>query len=410
MNSLIPRPHQQHALVAVDENNEGSISFSTGGGKTLVGIMDTMKEFRKEQPQTICVVASRKLLTCQLSHEYLEHIKNAQVMHVHSQVDRFVHYRTTNPEKIKEWTEIHKDKHKIIFCIYNSLRRIIESGIKVNTYVMDEAHNTVKPSIYEYVKQARESSDRCYFYTATLKHSASKSKPGMNNTEIYGDVIAHASAPELVSGGYILRPKVVLQEFDTVSDNPAERDNSNLIRAIDEYGINKILVSVKSTKSMMEMLTTTSFIEDLKNRGYSIMHITSLYGAHIDGHSVPRDKFFRKLNDWGKDDSKKFVVLNYSILGEGINVSCLDAVYFMRSMDMVNMLQTIGRTLRIHPDDALAMNSGRLDPGDTGSYLKPEGLVICPVYSKTTEKLSAQIQSIVDAVFDHGQLAIQIIK
>jgi predicted helicase len=410
MNSLIPRPHQQQALISVDENDTGIISFSTGGGKTLVGIMDTMKEFNKEEPQTVCVVASRKLLTCQLSHEYLEHIKNAQVMHVHSQVDRFIHYRTTNPEKIKEWVDIHKNKHKIIFCIYNSLRRIIESGIKVNTYVMDEAHNTVKPSVHEYVKLAKESADRCYFYTATLKHSASKSKPGMNNTEIYGDVIAHASAPELISGGYILRPRILLQESDNVTNNPAERDKSNLIKAIDEYGVNKILVSVKSTRSMMDMLTNTKFIEELDNRGYSLMHITSMYGAHIDGHSVPRDKFFRKLNEWGKEDSKKFVVLNYSILGEGINVSCLDAVYFLRCMDLVSMLQTIGRTLRIHPDDALAMNSGRLQPGDTGSYLKPNGLVICPVFSKATEKLSAQIQSTIDAVFNHGQLAIQIIK
>lgn len=405
-----PRPHQKDALISISNNDTGIISFSTGGGKTLVGIMDSMKEFQKSEPQTICVVASRKLLTCQLSHEYLEHIKNVQVMHVHSQVDRFQHYRTTNPEKIKEWVEIHKDKHKIIFCIYNSLRRIIESGIKVNTYVMDEAHNTVKPSVHEYVRQAKENSDRCYFYTATLKHSANSSRPGMNNGEIYGNVISHASAPELVSGGYILKPKVILQEFDFVDDDPASRDKTNLIRAIDDYGVNKLLVSVKSTKAMMEMLTNTNFHEELKNRGYSLMHITSLYGAHIDGNHVPRDKFFRKLNEWGKEDSKKFVVLNYSILGEGINVSCLDAVYFMRSMDLVNMLQTVGRTLRIHPEDAQAMISGRLMPGDTNNYLKPEGLVICPVYSKATEKLSAQVQSVIDQVFNEGQLAIQIIK
>lgn len=403
------RPHQQRAVDVLEEKNVGIVSFSTGGGKTLVGIKDALREFQKEEPQTICVVASRKLLTCQLSHEYLQHINNVQVMHVHSQIDRFIHYRTTNPNSIHEWYEIHKDKHKIIFCIYNSLRRIIESGIKINTYVMDEAHNTVRPSIYEYVKIAKESSDRCFFYTATLKHNYNN-KPGMNDREVYGDVISHASAPELIQGGYILKPQIILQEYEYDTELPEQRDRAHLLHALDNYGVKKMLVSVKSTKAMMQMLTETDFQQELQNRGYSLMHITSLYGAHIDGSSVPREKFFRKLNEWGKDDDKKFVVLNYSILGEGINVSCLDAVYFMRSMDLVNMLQTIGRTLRIHPQDAAAMSNGELTPGDTANYLKPDGLVICPVYNKTTEKLSAQVRTVLDRVFDSGEIAIQVTK
>lgn len=404
------RPHQQKASNILTEENVGIVSFSTGGGKTLVGIVDALREFNKEEPQTICVVASRKLLTVQLSYEYLEYIQNVKVMHVHSQVDKFPHYRTTDPDNIKEWVDIHKDNHKIIFCIYNSLRRIIESGIKINTYVMDEAHNTVRPSIHEYVKLAKASSDRCFFYTATLKHSINLKKPGMNNKEVYGRVISHASAPELVKGGYILKPRVILQEFDYEYESSEERDKTNLLQAIDNYGVNKLLVSVKSTKAMMQMLTKTDFEQQLKDRGYSLMHITSLYGASINGSTVPRDRFFRKLNEWGKENDKKFVVLNYSILAEGINVSCLDAVYFMRSMDMVNMLQTVGRTLRIHPEDIKAMESGRIVPGDTDKYLKPDGLVICPVYNKATEKLSSHIQSVIEKVFECGEIAIQVVK
>jgi superfamily II DNA or RNA helicase len=109
-------------------------------------------------------------------------------------------------------------------------------------------------------------------------------------------------------------------------------------------------------------------------------------------------------------DSKKFVVMNHSILGEGINVSCLDAVCFMRSMDTVSMLQNIGRTLRLHPDDAAGMKNGTVIPGDLSTYLKPEGLVICPVYDKNTDVASRNVQSIVDTVFDRGELAVAEIK
>jgi predicted helicase len=98
--------------------------------------------------------------------------------------------------------------------------------------------------------------------------------------------------------------------------------------------------------------------------------------------------------------------MNYSILGEGINISCLDAVCFMRTMDTVSMLQNIGRTLRLHPSDVAGMQNGTVIPGNLSTYLKPEGLVICPVYNKNTDLASRNVQTIVDSVFEQGELAV----
>ena len=47
------------------------------------------------------------------------------------------------------------------------------------------------------------------------------------------------------------------------------------------------------------------------------MMITSKTGAIIDGKKVNRDVFFDTLNEWGKEDGKKFVVIHHSILSEG---------------------------------------------------------------------------------------------
>jgi hypothetical protein len=44
------------------------------------------------------------------------------------------------------------------------------------------------------------------------------------------------------------------------------------------------------------------------------------------------------------------------------------------------------------------------------NYLKPEGLVICPVYDKVTAKSSNQVQVMVDKVFEDGELAVAEIK
>lgn len=402
------RPHQEQTTFDLQHNNVGIVTYTTGGGKTLVGIADALRVFESNEPQTVCVVAPRILLACQLSSEYLEHIKNARVLHVHS--GKVQHYHTTKVKNIQDWTNIHQNHHKLIFCTYNSLRRIQESNIHINTYIMDEAHNSVKQSFYEHVKTASERSDRCFFFTATPKTSSVFSKPGMNDVDVYGKIISNVTAPELIQAGYITKPRVIAKYLETAIDNIAERDCKHLLEIIDEEQINKMLVAVKSTKNMMSLLSETSFQEELKDRGYSLLHITSQYGAYVDGKPVNREKFFQILNTWGKNDSKKFIVMNYSILGEGINVSCLDAVCFMRSMDTVSMLQNIGRTLRLHPSDVAGMQNGTVIPGNLSTYLKPEGLVICPVYSKNTDLASKNVQDIVDTVFERGELAIAEIK
>lgn len=402
------RPHQNQTVQDLRHHDLGIITYPTGGGKTMVGIADTIREFEKTIPQTVCVVAPRILLACQLSSEYLEYIKNARVLHVHS--GKVQHYHTTKTKNIQDWMEIHKNHHKLIFCTYNSLRRIQEANIHVNTYIMDEAHNSVKQSFHEHVKTASERADRCYFFTATPKTSSVLSKPGMNDVDVYGKIISNVSAPELVNNGYILKPRVIAKYLESAIDNVAERDCNHILEILDQENVNKMLIAVKSTKAMMAVLSETSFEEELKEREYSLLHITSQYGAYIDGKPVNREKFFRTLNTWGKIDSKKFIVMNHSILGEGINVACLDCVCFMRSMDTVSMLQNIGRTLRLHPDDAAGMRNGTVIPGDLSTYLKPEGLVICPVYDKRTDVASRNVQDIVNTVFDRGELAVAEIK
>jgi superfamily II DNA or RNA helicase len=78
------REHQQRSVDAMQKYTKGIICAVTGAGKTLVGIVDTMRQFETETPKTVVVVSPRILLAEQLSHEYLEFITNAAVFHVHS--------------------------------------------------------------------------------------------------------------------------------------------------------------------------------------------------------------------------------------------------------------------------------------------------------------------------------------
>ena len=385
------RPHQQRGLDAMEQHQLGQLIMPTGAGKTPTMIFDAIRQFLKDIPQTIVVCCPRILLAEQLSSEFLEFITNAQVLHCHSGETH--HFSSTRPNVIRTWVEATQG-HKLIFTTYNSLQRLQQADIPVNTIYFDEAHNSVQRNFFPATEHFSSVADRCYFFTATPKHSATISKPGMNMPEVYGQVICNVPAPELVEQGYILPPKVVVKQLEMVQDKQmiADRDSANLLETIDDNGLDKILICARSTKQIVNLVSQSDFCSDLKERGYSWMYITAKTGAVIDGQKVNREVFFDTLNAWGKDSSKKFVVLHHSILSEGINVQGLEAVLFMRNMDYIGISQSIGRVIRL------------------GGAQKTFGLVCVPVYDKVGISTAKSVQAVVDTVFKQGMPAISVVR
>ena len=385
------RPHQEQAVKAMLRNTKGQIIVPTGGGKTMCMIDDAMNEFsRSYMGQTIVVVAPRILLANQLSSEFLEFIDNAEVLHVHSGETH--HYSTTDASRISVWSTKNAVSNQIIFTTYHSLHRVQESGIHVDTIYFDESHNAVQKNFIEAVEYFSIYAERSYFFTATPKHSLTPMKVGMNDTDIFGNVICQVPAPKLVKQGYILPPKVevyktrILEKDELVAD----RDNEQMIDAIDNLDKDKVLICAKSTKQIVALVSQTDFVKQLAVRGYSYMFITSKTGAVIDGEKVDRETFFDTLNEWGRND-KKFVVLHHSILSEGINVNGLEAVLFMMSMDYIGISQTIGRVIR------------------KGNADKVFGLVCIPVYSKVGISTAKKVEAVVDVIFNQGQAATSVV-
>jgi superfamily II DNA or RNA helicase len=408
-NVIQLRPHQQDALNALQQYSKGICVFPTGGGKTNVGIFDAMKQLESDTPQTIVVVAPRILLAEQLSSEYLEFITNASVMHVHSGETH--HFSSTNPSKIN-WFVENTSGHKLIFTTYNSLQQLQRADVEVDTIYFDEAHNSVQRHFFPAVEHFSAEAKRCYFFTATPKYSETVAKAGMNDVDVYGQIIAKVPAPVLVQNGYIIPPKVIATQMrlSVKGEDIAQRDCEYLLQTIQENPVDKILICAKATKHIIGLLSQTDFAEQLAEEGYSVMHITSKHGAFIDGDKVNREVFFDTLNEWGKDADKKFVVLHHSILAEGINISALEAVVFMRSMDIVGIGQTVGRTLRLHPQDAAGIRSGALQAGALDSYTKSYGLVICPTFDKASTSTAQKVQNVVDIIFKQGEVAVSVVK
>ena len=406
------RPHQTEATEQLLNNTKGQVIVPTGGGKTLIAISDAYREFQSDSPKTIVVVAPRILLANQLCSEFLEVIDNANVIHVHSGETK--HFSTTKPERIKLAVEMCKlaPVHQLIFTTYHSLHRVQESGIEVDTIYFDEAHNSVRRDFFPPTEYFSQEAKRCYFFTATPKHSVTVFKPGMNDSSVYGNVIMNVPAPKLVEGGFIVPPKVHVKELEMVQkgQHVAERDCENLLDSIDEHQVDKVLVCAKAVKQIMNLVSQTDFTTQLQERGYSYLYISAKTGGVIDGVKVTREKFFETLNSWGRDNDKKFVVLHHSILSEGINVSGLNAVIFMRNMDYIGLSQTIGRVIRMHQDDAKGIKEGSISAGDTNSYTKSFGLCIVPVFSKVGIQTAKSLQTVVNTIFEEGEPAVSVVR
>jgi len=386
------RPHQQNALDAMLAYDKGQVIIPTGGGKTMCMIHDIIDNCKYiDNGMTIVVVAPRILLAEQLCKEFLEVIDTTytHVMHVHSGETEF--FSSTKPEKIALFNNTARTagENVIIFTTYHSLHKVQEADIEVNNIYFDEAHNSVQRNFFPATEHFAADTDRCYFFTATPKHSLSVFKPGMNDSAVYGQVICNVPAPKLVEEGYILPPKVVVKQLP--QGDFKQSDEQNLLETIDDNALNKILIAARSTKQIVRLVSQTDFCKQLEERGYNWMYITSKTGAIINGKKVSREKFFEILNQWGTDNTR-FVIMHHSILSEGINVKGLEAVLFMRNMDYIGISQSIGRVIRL------------------GGAQKTFGLVCVPVFDKVGISTARSVQAVVDTVFQQGEPAISVVR
>jgi len=384
------RKHQQRVVNEMLKHQRGQLIVPTGGGKTMCMITDAISQFSSSN-KTIVVVAPRILLTQQLCEDFLEIIGlndlSVKVLHVHS--GDTSHYSTTKSKTIFNWAVNNWQKNKLIFTTYNSLHRIQESGIPVDTIYFDEAHNSTQKHFFPATEHFSSGNRRCYFFTATPKHS--NTIKGMNNEYVYGKVLEQVPAPELVNKGYILPPKVVIKQLEMIRDRKANCDDDadNILKTIDDQNVSKILICVRRTEQITNMVSDSKLTTELYARGYNWMYITAKTGAVINGIKVSREDFFTTLNTWGKEDDRKFIVMHHSILSEGVNVSGLEAALFLRNMDFITISQTIGRVIR------------------KGGEKKQFGIVCVPVYDRVGITTSKSVNAVVDTIFNKGEAAIK---
>lgn len=405
------RPHQQTALDAMLTASHGAVLVPTGGGKTLIAIMDLQRRLSASQRGlTAVVVCPRLLLVNQLCEEYLQVIdtKNVHIMHVHSGDTHY--FSTTKPDKIALFNNTARaaGENVIIFTTYHSLHQIVDAGVDIDVAYFDEAHNATSKQFFPKTAMVSQMANNCYFFTATPRQSKNPKGRGMNNSVVFGNTLHIVPAQDLIDSGSIIPPQIQIHEQPAVArtkSNAADCDSNTVLEIIDNLDAEsgqKVLVAAPSTKIIWNMVAHTTMLQELSERGYDVMHITAKHGAYINKTKVNREVFFDTLTAWGKDPARKFVIFHYSILSEGMNVPGLTHCVLLRNLNIVEMAQTIGRVIRMNADDARDIAEGRITAGDLGNYRKPFGFVTVPIYGNYGAQIQKRLQAVVDAIFVKG--------
>ena len=402
------RPHQQRCFDAMQKHTCGQVIVPTGGGKTYIMIQHAL-ELLKTGHKTIVVVAPRILLANQLCEEFMQFIPQTWTHVCHAHSGETHHFSSTKADKIGLFVNTARASAEsaIVFTTYHSLHKVIDSGVPIDCIYYDEAHNGCQKNFFQSVKAVSHIADRKYYFTATPRIGRGVSaERGMTNSKVWGQTIANVSAKELIETGAILPPKVVPFETNRVRNrvNAHQVDADNLMDIMNslEGDHNKILVSAPSSKILGNMLGHTTILDYFSKEGYQVMHITSKFGAVINGKKVGREEFFNTLQEWGADDNIRFVIFHYSILSEGINVPGLTHTVLLRNLPIIEMAQTIGRVIRVHKDDRKAVADGLIPVGAFHLYKKGYGQVTMPTGYKQGNAIATRLQNVINQIFIEG--------
>lgn len=423
------RYYQRDAVKHCFSSEKGIIQLPTGSGKTFV-IANAVTQYADNGFKICLILSPRIALTNQLATDIVrfafDKSSNMSLLTVHSgrKVKDAIEHKTPDfdddttehdmllekeiRKKIANFnvehamtvedieTSIknaqHFKKMLLICATYQSCAKVtfaLENlGLTVDHCFCDEAHYITEEDKFKEVDNVDNMCNRIHFFTATTKENdilVSNEKlavTGMQNKDFYGERLMAIPPKELISQGFILSPRYHLVTTDEVDAD----DVSLIIQAFDKHlevmtpGIEpKLLINTAGSQQIAEVLNNKTFQDYVRKNDVKVFSITSdsgscfsgqWRGCYIDGEKIlDRDQFIKEMREY----EGRAIVLHIRILTEGIDVPNFTGVMFMRSVKIVNFLQTIGRAMRVRPDDA-AKGFDKFD-----EWRKKEAYVIMPL-------------------------------
>lgn len=373
--------YQVEARDAVLASNKGRVILPTGTGKSTIQASVIESLISKAEGHGVYVILTpRILLTNQLMSTTVNYLKsvgktNLKLVTIHSGngADLYDEEEVTDEDKcifdtMQNSVCITKDavigelvkgmstmSPTIVCCTYQSVSTLIyalvDLGIKAKQVLCDEAHYITEKRNFDNIVMMDSVTERIHYFTATQKTSSSTTKGlGMNNGDVYGEVIFRRIPKQMIELGRMVAPRIhsAVGEKDV---NVA----ALITKAFDEHqqqinvdaGVEvdaKVMVCCNGTMPLEQIRNNKDLQKWANDNNVTVFAITSKYGAWKNNEKYEkRDKFLQDL----RNHTGRALILHVAILTEGIDVPDMSGVLFLRDMGMCRFLQSLGRTTRM---------------------------------------------------------------
>jgi superfamily II DNA or RNA helicase len=412
--------YQLDAIKSVDRSDKGVIIMPTGTGKTFVESTILSNQIKKT-PYGIYVVNAPKIM---LSYQLLLEIKkvltdinqlDVDYMMIHS--GKFNKNLELDDNGFLENVLITTDENLINYKVKNSKVLVIVSTYNsipklkhhINLMINDESHYLVSNRFHNVMKLDCE---KIYSFTATPRFIdilTNNNDHGMNNKELFGDILYEYKPIDAIRNGKMLMPKI---HYLKKANNELSYENKNIPKVIKESFVQhqnvlgdlpaKLMVTISNKNDIFKFLFSNEY-KDLINDGVDIfiVHSDSRIGNLINGKKYNRYDWLKKLKSSG-DSNSKFIVIHYNIITEGIDVPGLTGVLILRQLSKTNIVQIIGRVSRLHPIDRNIEN--------LSDYIKPYSYVILPYMTDEDIKISNKVRDIIHKIRNDEYQSFEYVK
>jgi len=447
------RPHQNDALTAIATAPKGQVIVPTGTGKTRIQVAllagDMIQKFNQNQQGVYVIASHRLLLNKQLMDECRDILLKVglpvNVLYIGSArqdekavYDKYFSHGVTTETYEETYTTsgsearafcnrtLQAGRSLVVVSTYHSFDAL-EALDSINICTFDEAHNTTEAGFNETIKRVLPKVKRSYFFTATRK-VCTISGHGMENEEVYGEVLCDVGPREMIEAGEIVRPRIIAMMLD--EDVPkgvvSDKNQHMLVKTIQEAFTKnqaeiksksvtpdaigtKLLVSFVGSDELARVQESEEFKEWCTTNHIRVFSFSSAYGARdseTQGSEtettgldleVNRNKVYEDMR--GLSDSENCILLHIDILAEGIDLPSITGVLLLRHLNEVKLFQTLGRALRLMKADRQKLYAGEISPEDRTKWVKPFAYLILPMHfmgmEGSCEDMKATIQKVI---------------
>lgn len=423
------RKHQKLSVDALNGKNIGQISIPTGTGKTRiqvdVHIADMIQKTKLNQTGVYVIGAHRLALCSQLLHDIVEVAipcgLNFDILYVGS--ERFNNdtirtnlrnsgnlddnlrafdekiskgKNTTKQDEVLEFVNNAKEnnRHVIAVATYHSFHKLsLLSKIDICTY--DEAHITLGDDFTDNILRVKPIIDKNFFFTATRKVIGTNS--GMNDTNLYGDVLYSVAPKAMIEAGEIVAPRLHSIKISEDAEDGNYDNSRMLIKTIidgfeqhkikiKEYSANpsaigaKLLISCSGSDDIKTINNSDVLKDWCKDNNVKMFSFASNVdiGYNYNFETISRSDLFSRM-DLLQDDEDA-ILLHIDILTEGIDLPSITGVMPLRNLNQSKLVQTIGRATRLLKSDREKLYSNSIHPSESEKFTKPYCWFLVPQF------------------------------